>query len=306
MIETFDKVEKVLSYLDTEGKELILLGDTNCDFGSKENDRLTNGNAKHLSKIYDVYSLKQLIKDPTRDTCSSSTIIDHIATSCARNIIKSGVYEVAMSDHYMVYCIRKVNDAVQRDHKIIKSRKMKNFNPDVFQFNASSICWEHIVSITGDVNYSVCEWTNLFSLSIEKHASSCRIRVAENCSPWIDKELKTLMRTRDRLKKAAGKSKSPALMCSCRKACNASNTLNTQLKKKYYNEKITACKGDSKASWRAINEIINKKSKSTNIDYIRNYGQEISNSRDIANVSNDYLCPIGTGLTKTSEETVNT
>ena len=41
-----DKIEKVLSFLDAESKDLILLGDTNCDFGSKENDCLTQGDAK--------------------------------------------------------------------------------------------------------------------------------------------------------------------------------------------------------------------------------------------------------------------
>ena len=41
-----DKIEKVLSFLDAEGKDLILLGDTNYDFGSKENDCLTQGDAK--------------------------------------------------------------------------------------------------------------------------------------------------------------------------------------------------------------------------------------------------------------------
>ena len=51
-IETFDQMEKVLSYLDAEVKELILLGDTNYDFSSKENDCLTDGNAKHLSNGY--------------------------------------------------------------------------------------------------------------------------------------------------------------------------------------------------------------------------------------------------------------
>ena len=257
-IETFDKMEKALSYLDTEGKELILLGDTNCDFGSKENGRLTDSNAKLLSNIYNIYSLKQLIEDPTRATCSSSTIIDHIATSCARHIIESGVYEVGMSDHYMVYCIRKFNGAVERDHKIIKTRKMKNFNQDAFLSDVSNICWEHIASKTDDVNYSVCEWTNLLSLTIEKHAPLSLIRVSEKCSPLINKELKTLMRTRDRLKKAAVKSKSPALMRSYRIARNATNTLNTQLKKKHYNDKIIECKGDIKGSWKVINEIINK------------------------------------------------
>ena len=66
------------------------------------------------------------------------------------------------------------------------------------------------------------------------------------------------MRTRDRPKKVAVRSKSSALMRSHRKARNATNSLNTQLKKKFYNEKINACKGDIKGSWRVINEIIDK------------------------------------------------
>ena len=304
-IETFDKMEKILSYLDKEGKELILLGDTNCDFGKKENDCLADSNAKRLSNIYNIYSLKQLIENPTRATCSSSTIIDHIATSCVRNIMESGVYEVSMSDHYMVYCIRKFNGAVERDHKIIKTRKMKNFDQDAFLCDVSNICWEHIVTKTDNVNYSVHEWTNLLSIIIEKHAPLSRIRVSEKCSPWINEELKTSMRTRDRLKKVAIKSKSSAMMTSYRKARNATNALNTKLKKIYYNDRISACKGDIKGSWRAINEIINKKSKSTNIDYIKNHGQEISNNSEIANVMNNYFCTIGTCLAKNIEEAEN-
>ena len=113
------------------------------------------------------------------------------------------------------------------------------------------------------------------------------------------------MRIRNRLEKAAMKSKSPAFMSSYRKARNATNTLNTQIKKKYDNEKVTACKGDIKASWRVINEIIDKKSKSTNIDYIRNYRQEICSNNEIANLMNDYFCTTGAGLAKNIEETVN-
>ena len=58
-------MEKIVSYLDKEGKELILLGDTNCDFGNKEKDHLTDNYAKLLSNIYNIYGLKQLIEDPT-------------------------------------------------------------------------------------------------------------------------------------------------------------------------------------------------------------------------------------------------
>ena len=78
---------------------------------------------------------------------------------------------------------------------------MKNFGQNAFLSDVSNICWEYIVSKTDDVNYSVCEWTNLFSLTIEKHDPLNQIRVSKKCTLWINKELKTLMRTRDGLKR---------------------------------------------------------------------------------------------------------
>ena len=54
-----------------------------------------------------------------------------------------------------------------------------------------------------------------------------------------------------------------------------------------------------------IDEIKNKKSKSTNIDYIKDCDQEISNNREIANTMNDYFYTVGTGLAKNIEETEN-
>ena len=121
------KLEKVLAYLDREGKEMILLGDTNCDFTRRTGDQLIDNNAKHMASIYELFSFRQLIDEPTRVTLETATIIDHVATTCARNIIKAGVHEVALSDHFMIYCIRKFNGAVEKDHKMIKTRSMKNF-----------------------------------------------------------------------------------------------------------------------------------------------------------------------------------
>ena len=59
-------------------------------------------NLKHMLDLCELFSFKQLIEEPTRVTLNTSSIIDHIATTRARNIVKSGVYEVSLSDHYMV------------------------------------------------------------------------------------------------------------------------------------------------------------------------------------------------------------
>ena len=58
----------------------------------------------------------------------NSYIIDQVTTIYARNILKSGVHEVSISDHHMVYCICKCNGAVEKGHKMIKIWKMTNFS----------------------------------------------------------------------------------------------------------------------------------------------------------------------------------
>ena len=81
----------------------------------------------------------------------------------------------------MVYCNRKFNGAVKRDHKIIKSRKMKNVSPYAFLFDVSSICWEHILKITDDVNYSVCEWTSPITCPFNPNSCVRNMRPLDRC-----------------------------------------------------------------------------------------------------------------------------
>ena len=248
-VDSFNKLEKVLAFLDKDGNEIILLGDTNCDLTKKSTDHTLDNNAKHISSLYELFSFKQLIEEPTRVTLHTATVIDHVATTCPRNILSSGVLEVSLSDHYMVYCIRKFNGAVEKGHKKIKTRKMKSFNEEAFLADVSGISSEQMLTDADDINLLVNYWSDMFSKTIEKHAPSIEMRVSEKYCPWINKDLRALMRTRDKLKKSAVKSKSPILMDSYRKICNKVNVLNVQLKKQYYTNRISASKGNMKESW---------------------------------------------------------
>ena len=104
-VETFHKLDKFLAFLASEDKEIILLGDTNCDLTNKPGDLNVDSNTRHLCSLYDLYIFHQHIMNPTRVTLTTSSIIDHIATTCARNMSDSGVHKVTMSDHYMVFCV---------------------------------------------------------------------------------------------------------------------------------------------------------------------------------------------------------
>ena len=115
---SFDKLEKNIAQLDRE-ERMILFGDKNCAFNKKPNDQLTHNNTKHVAGIYELLSFRQLIDKTTRFTLEIAPIIDHLATTCAKNIIRTGVNEFSLSDHFMVYCIRKFNGAVEKDHNRI-------------------------------------------------------------------------------------------------------------------------------------------------------------------------------------------
>ena len=155
-----------------------------------------------------------------------------------------------------------------------------NFNEWAFLSDVSGIDREQIPSETDDINALVNYWISIFSLVINKHAPICEMFVSEKYYPWIDKELKGLMRRKDRLRKSAAKSKFKPLRDSYRQVLNSVNSLSIQLNKEYSNKKISACKGNFKESRKTINKLLNKRSKSSNIDILKGSGLKLFTKRN--------------------------
>ena len=205
----------------------------------------------------------------------------------------------------MVFCVRKFEGALKKDHKVITTRSMKNFDKDAFLADVAGICWEQGFSETDDVNVLVTQWSTLFSLIIDKHAPIKTLRVSENYCPWVNDDLKQLLRSRDKLKKAAVKSKSQLLMTSYRHIRNKNNKQNFELKRQYFLERLAQAKGNTKESWKTINQVLNKRSKSTNIDLLKGPGREIANRQEISNTMNEYFCSAGKDLASKIEDAPN-
>ena len=131
----------------------------------------------------------------------------------------------------------------------------------------------------------------------EKHAPITKIRVSEKYWPWIDHDLEKLICTRDRLKKAAAKRKSSLLMDSYWHVHNEVRVLSIELKKQYDTNKISACQGNMKESWKAINELLSKRSKSSNTDCLIESVSETVHKKGISNATNSFFCTVGKDLT---------
>ena len=58
-----NKTDSLIACIDTENKESIIIGDTNCDFIKQTNY------TTHLKRIIKNHGLTKLIEDPTRNHC---------------------------------------------------------------------------------------------------------------------------------------------------------------------------------------------------------------------------------------------
>ena len=87
---------------------------------TKQAEQPIDIDTKHMIGLHELFSLKQLVKEPTRVPFATSSIIDHIATAYARNIIASGVHKISLTDQYVVSCIRKFDGDLEQSYWIIK------------------------------------------------------------------------------------------------------------------------------------------------------------------------------------------
>ena len=67
-----------------------------------------SNDAKSYLQFCTMFDLTQIIKSPTRITCSSTLLIDHILAILPDRVFQEGVINVGLSDHQLIYCTRKI------------------------------------------------------------------------------------------------------------------------------------------------------------------------------------------------------
>ena len=121
------------------------------------------------------------------------------------------------------------------------------------------------------------------------------LNVSDRYSPWLTKGFKALARTRDKLKIVAIKNSS-ILMASYRRVRNQVNNLNKNLKREYFSKKIALQKGNLIETWKTLNLLLNKRSKTINVESLDVDGEVINENLDIAMSMNEFFCSVGRNL----------
>ena len=129
-----DSILNELEKLTAMNENVILLGDLNVDC-LKSNVSQTN----FIGCLEDIFSMTQLVNEPTRETPTSVSLIDVILSTKPELHGVTDVLRVSMSDHYCVQTTfnKQVNNNVK--HKSLTFRNYKKFEIFRKPFNLEAL-----------------------------------------------------------------------------------------------------------------------------------------------------------------------
>ena len=177
----------------TMNKPIIILGDLNCNILKQcpENKLLTD--------ISEELNLNQIINVPTRITDCSQSLIDVILISNPDLVCDSGVVDTAISDHFPVFATLKLKLPTSPS-RFITVRSFKHYDPSLFTA-ALALNSVNLLSIftKPDVESKLATFNNVLLSTIEAYAPVKSIKIRSRPCPYVNTQIKDLMKTRDQL-----------------------------------------------------------------------------------------------------------
>ena len=237
--------------------DLFILGDTNInilDNGENILDkykdmskRKSNLGAipKKYAQICSTLGLQQLIKHPTRITCHTSTLIDHIITNCEEKVTQSGVINTSLSDHQLIFCTKKIKRVKTNNHKQISFRSLKNYSMENFEQESKNIVLPNYEKFS-DVNSAYSDLVNKITQVLNNRAPYKTIRVKNQSNEWFDGELAEQISNRDKLFKKFKKRKLQIDKLIYKEAKNTVQRLIKEKKKNFFSKKLEENIGEPK------------------------------------------------------------
>ena len=133
-----------------------------------------------------IYGLKQLIQSPTRVTCSTSTLTDHILTSAPSRVSQKGLINVGVSHHQLIFCTRKISRIKTGGaYKYLNFHSLKNDTADYYKEALKQVDFPDYKNFD-DVNEAYLNFFQKLTAVIDKIAPYKRKRVKGNTQKWFD------------------------------------------------------------------------------------------------------------------------
>ena len=287
-VDYFDVLSEIVDGVINENKEVVLLGDLNCDFLK------TNSFTNHMKCFMEMYNFMQIVNKATRITPTSKTLVDVILTTNSNICVDTSVIHHSFSDHGLIQTVilskPKSSSSVINKGVTKKFRSFKDFNVDVFNDDLNKVDWAIDDSVS--VNAAWNKFVDKFTKVCDAHVPMKTIRFKSDLCPWLENrnDIFDVMHERDfQHKKAINNNVDNNEHWSKYKELrNKVNKMMRDAKREYYTDKIEESAGDTKNMWKTLKQLLpNKKGNITTLP------TTCGNDTSLANKFNKHFTSIG-------------
>ena len=280
------------------GGNAYIMGDFNIDLLKTDSHRPTTD---WLECLY-AGGFFPLISLPTRLTDSSATLIDNILTNNLQEQIVSGLITVRVSDHLPIYGFVNGEEGKgsgqNRDDwkRIINQGRISRFAEDLRAWN-----FDEVRALGAEAN--VARFRNEFRDKYDTAFPWAKGKKKKKDieKPWLDNaEFKLLLEEKGMLftKKVKGKLDSQGNE-RLSEVCKLVNSARRRLKRQYFEERMEDIKGDLRATWEVLGELLRGRKVKRNESACRYFlkdGVGITGGDQIAQGFCDFYCRVGPEL----------
>ncbi len=270
---------------------LLVLGDFNDRCVDWESNHADSELKLQLYDLLHVNNLFQIIKDPTRLTANSSTILDLIITDAPGYIISSGVLPPIFDlDH----CVTSCSVQVQHNNEPSFIRETWNYNAanfDGFRIDLDRALWHSAYHMYDDLDDIVGYWSELFLNTAKQHVPYIIVRHRPRDKPWMTTEIRKLLRLRDRAWKRFKRTKTDHHETIFKQIRRSAKALISHIKVQYFdklNNRLSDPDCTSKEYWKTLKIFLGSKLQ-RGIPPIIHENRVLSDTIDKAECFNSYF-----------------
>ena len=276
----FENLGRALDHYNENYENFMFIG----DFNMTETE-------EQLKNFLDLYSLKNLVKEPTCFKSHTPKCIDLVLTNRNRSVQKTTAIETGLSDfHKMIVTVLKTTFPKQGP-TVINNRNYNKYNENVFK---SDLQQELQKIDPSGLNYSSFE--TAFDRVLDEHAPIKKRNVRANDKPFMTRALRKAIMLRSRLRNKYNEDQTAENWNKFRKQRNSCVKLFRKEKRNYYNNLDISLVTDNKKFWKTVKPFFSEKSQSQDKIILTEGKRIISNDVEVAETMNELFVTVTDSL----------
>lgn len=235
------------------------MGDFNTDL------LILNNKTIQFNAVLEGIGLLQIIKEPTRITQDTCSLIDFIIINSTLNFSNCQILDASnISDHCVVSCNMEIKYK-QQESTIRTYRDFSKLDADMYEADLLTVPWHQIYDIE-NVNDKVSFLNDNLLFLIDLHAPLKTARFNKPPSPWLTDNIRLMMSLRDKALNKYKRTKNINHWNYYKQLRNYTNYATKTEKKRYL--EIRLQNSSNKEMWKNLRDLdINNKNKTLNLNF---------------------------------------